>query len=69
MRGPRCGLTEIECMRTHGSGEVYYEILLAHQGGEFGGVGRPWVYAPACAYKRALEWAAATGAASGIEAA
>jgi hypothetical protein len=64
MRGPRCGLTEIECLRQHGSGEVYYAILIAYQGGEFGGVGRPRVMAPACAYQRASELAAAQDVAS-----
>jgi hypothetical protein len=59
MRGPSCGLTEIECRRQHGSGEVFYEVLLANRGSEFGGVGKPRVMAPACAYERALEWAAA----------
>lgn len=62
MRGPSCGLTEIECLRRHGSGDVYYEILLAHDGTEFGGVGRPRVLAPECAYQRALAWAAANTA-------
>lgn len=62
MTAPSCGLTEIECHRQHGSGEVYYEVLLANGGGEFGGVGKPRVWAPACAYKRAQEWAAAKGA-------
>lgn len=69
MRGPRCGLTEIQCLREHGSGEMYYEALLAYQGREFGGVGKPQAIAPACAYARALEWDAARDAASAAEAA
>lgn len=59
MNGPICELTEIECLRRHGSGDVYYEVLLANNGTEFGGVGKPRVMAPVCAYRRAQEWAAA----------
>ena len=62
MRGPRCGLTEIQCLRAHGSGDVYYEALLANSGSEFGGVGQPRVKAPLCAYERALAWAEAKAA-------
>lgn len=62
MRGLRCGLTEIQCLRVHGSGDVYYEALLANDGSEFGGVGQPRVMAPSCAYQRALAWAEAKAA-------
>lgn len=57
-----CRLPEIQCLREHGSGAVYYERLIANDGSEFGGVGEPRVWAPACAYKRAQEWAAAKDA-------
>lgn len=62
MRGPRCGLTDIQCLRAHGSGEVFYEALLASGGSEFGGVGKPRVKAPQCAWQRALAWAEAKSA-------
>lgn len=62
MKRASCRLSELQCLREHGSGAVYYERLIANGGGEFGGVGRPRVWAPACAYKRAQEWAAANAA-------
>jgi hypothetical protein len=63
MRSLRCGLTELQCLRAHGSGEVFYEALVANGGSEFGGVGQARVTAPACAYERALAWVAARDAA------
>jgi hypothetical protein len=58
----RCRLSEIQCLREHGSGEVYYEALIANGGSQFGGVGQPRVLAPSCAYRRALAWAEAKAA-------
>jgi hypothetical protein len=57
-----CRLSELQCLRDHGSGEMYYAALIANDGTEFGGVGQSRRLAPSCAYRRALAWAEAKAA-------